>query len=127
MGDKIKFELVSPERKIASGEADSILVPGFEGDFTVLSNHAAYLSSLRAGILTIFDSGKTTEYFVQNGFAEVSDQGLIILAEKALEKSEMNIESIKKEISLLEKKIEEAEGGTKDKIQKQIADFKSLL
>ncbi len=127
MVDKIKFELVSPEKKIASGEADSILVPGFEGDFTVLASHAAYLSSLRAGILRIFSSGETTEYFVQSGFAEVSDQGLIILAEKALKKSELNIDSIKEEISLLEKKIMEAEGSIKDKIQKQVSDLRSLV
>ena len=127
MVDKIKFELVSPERKVAFGEADSVLVPGFEGDFTVLANHAAYLSSLRAGIVAIFSSGETTEYFVQNGFAEISDQGLIILAEKALKKSEINIESIKDEISSLEKKIEKAEGTIKDKMQKQVSDFKSLL
>ena len=127
MVDKIKFELVSPEKKIASGEADSILVPGFEGDFTVLASHAAYLSSLRAGILRIFSSGETTEYFVQSGFAEVSDQGLIVLAEKALKKSELNIDSIKEEISLLEKKIMEAEGSIKDKIQKQVSDLTSLV
>ena len=127
MVDKINFEIVSPEKKIASGEADSILVPGFEGDFTVLAKHAPCLSSLRAGILTIFASGTKTEYFVQSGFAEVSDQGLIILAEKALEKSEMNTETIKGEISSLEKKMEEAEGSTKDKMQKQVSDFKSLL
>ena len=127
MVDKIKFELVSPEKKIASGEADSILVPGFEGDFTVLVSHAAYLSSLRAGILRIFSSGEATEYFVQSGFAEVSDQGLIILAEKALKKSEMNIESIKEEISLLENKTMDVEGSTKDKIQKQVSDLRSLL
>ena len=127
MVNKIKFELVSPEKKIASGEADSVLVPGFEGDFTVLASHAAYLSSLRAGMLRIFSSEKTTEYFVQNGFAEVSDQGLIILAEKALEKAEMNIESIKHEITLLEKKAMEVEGSIKDKIQKQASDLRSLI
>ena len=127
MVNKIKFELVSPEKKIASGEADSVLVPGFEGDFTVLASHAAYLSSLRAGMLRIFSSEKTTEYFVQNGFAEVSDQGLIILAEKALEKSEMNIESIEDEITLLEKKAMEVEGSIKDKIQKQASDLRSLI
>ena len=54
MVELLKYEIVSPEKKVASGEAESILVPGYEGDFTVLSNHAAYLSTLRHGILKIF-------------------------------------------------------------------------
>ena len=56
MVELLKYEIVSPEEKVASGEAEPILVPGYEGDFTVLSNHAAYLSTLRPGILKIFSA-----------------------------------------------------------------------
>ena len=127
MSDTIKYELVCPESKVESGEADSVLVPGYEGDFTVLVNHAAYLSTLRPGMLKIFSSGNEIEYFVDSGFAEVSDQGLVVLAEKAIKKSDLDKGTINIMISELEEKMEKNEGNDKDKILKQLSDFKSLV
>ena len=127
MSDTIKYELVCPESKVESGEADSVLVPGYEGDFTVLVNHAAYLSTLRPGMLRIFSSGNEIEYFVDSGFAEVSDQGLVVLAEKAIKKSDLDKGTINIMISELEEKMEKNEGNDKDKILKQLSDFKSLI
>ena len=127
MSSTIKYELVCPESKVESGEADSVLVPGYEGDFTVLVNHAAYLSTLRPGMLKIFSSGNEIEYFVDSGFAEVSDQGLVVLAEKAIKKSDLDKGTINIMISELEEKIEKNEGDDKDKILKQLSDFKSLI
>ena len=127
MSNAIKYELVCPESKVESGEADSVLVPGYEGDFTVLVNHAAYLSTLRPGMLKIFSSGNEIEYFVDSGFAEVSDQGLVVLAEKAIKKSDLDKGTINIIISELEEKMEKNEGNDKDKILKQLSDFKSLI
>ena len=127
MSNTIKYELVCPESKVESGEADSVLVPGYEGDFTVLVNHAAYLSTLRPGMLKIFASGNEIEYFVDSGFAEVSDQGLVVLAEKAIKKSDLDKGTINIMISELEEKMEKNEGNDKDKILKQLSDFKSLI
>ena len=127
MANTIKYELVCPESKVESGEADSVLVPGYEGDFTVLVNHAAYLSTLRPGMLKIFSSGNEIEYFVDSGFAEVSDQGLVVLAEKAIKRSDLDKGTINIMISELEEKMEKNEGNDKDKILKQLSDFKSLI
>ena len=127
MSNTIKYELVCPEVMVESGEADSVLVPGYEGDFTVLVNHAAYLSTLRPGMLKIFSSGNEIEYFVDSGFAEVSDQGLVVLAEKAIKKSDLDKGTINIMISELEEKMEKNEGNDKDKILKQLSDFKSLI
>ena len=127
MSNTIKYELVCPESKVESGEADSVLVPGYEGDFTVLVNHAAYLSTLRPGMLKIFSSGNEIEYFVDSGFSEVSDQGLVVLAEKAIKKSDLDKGTINIMISELEEKMEKNEGNDKDKILKQLSDFKSLI
>tara|TARA_B100001758_G_C18263136_1_gene532177 strand:- start:37 stop:420 length:384 start_codon:yes stop_codon:yes gene_type:complete len=127
MSNTIKYELVCPESKVESGEADSVLVPGYEGDFTVLVNHAAYLSTLRPGMLKIFSSGNEIEYFVDSGFAEVSDQGLVVLAEKAIKRSDLDKGTINIMISELEEKMEKNEGNDKDKILKQLSDFKSLI
>ena len=127
MNGTIKYELVSPESKVASGEAESVLVPGYEGDFTVLSKHALYLSTLRPGILKVFSSEGEIEYFVDAGFAEVSDQGLVILAEKAIKKSDMEKGEIGIMISELEKSLDKTEGNDKDRIQKKLSDYRSLL
>ena len=127
MVELLKYEIVSPEEKVASGEAESILVPGYEGDFTVLSNHAAYLSTLRPGILKIFSATENSEYFVSSGFAEVSTEGLVVLAERALEKSSMSKEGIHSMISDLEAKIQVADGADKDRIEKKLAELKGLL
>ena len=127
MVELLKYEIVSPEEKVVSGEAESILVPGYEGDFTVLSNHAAYLSTLRPGILKIFSATENSEYFVSSGFAEVSTEGLVVLAERALEKSNMSKEEIDSMISDLEAKIQVADGGDKDRIEKKLSELKVLL
>ena len=53
MPDAFKFELVSPERLLVSGEVEQVLVPGAEGDMTVLAHHAPLLTTLRPGLLDI--------------------------------------------------------------------------
>jgi F-type H+-transporting ATPase subunit epsilon len=79
------FELVSPERLVRSGKVHMVVVPGTEGDFGVLAGHAPLMSSIRPGELAIYASaGSPPELLrVEGGFAEVSEKGLTILAEKA--------------------------------------------
>ena len=78
------FDLVSPERLLFSGEVDQVDVPGAEGDFGVLAEHAPFVSVLRPGILTIYNEAETRRVMVFGGFAEVSPSGLTILADQAL-------------------------------------------
>ncbi len=86
MADTFKFELVSPERLLVSGEVEQVLVPGSEGDFTMLAHHAPLLTSLRPGLLEIVSgAAERRRYFVRGGFAEVGPQGLTVLAETATE------------------------------------------
>ncbi|MDT9599805.1 ATP synthase F1 subunit epsilon [Sphingosinicella rhizophila] len=80
----LHFELVTPERLIRSEEVRMVVVPGTEGDFGVLAGHAPYMSTLRNGEIAIYrDSGEPERIPVEGGFAEVSEKGLTILAEKA--------------------------------------------
>jgi F-type H+-transporting ATPase subunit epsilon len=66
------FELVSPERLLFSGQVQQVVVPGTEGDFAVLKDHAPVMSTLRPGVAVITDdAGKTQRLFVRGGFAEV--------------------------------------------------------
>lgn len=84
MAEKVAFELVSPERVLASEEADMVVVPGAEGDFGVLPDHAPLVSLLRPGVIGIFEGDRLERsVFVEGGFAEVNPQGLIVLAEAA--------------------------------------------
>ena len=76
------FELVSPDKQMFSGQAESVLVPGSEGDFVVLKDHAPVMASLKPGVIAIEDAaGKHKRIFVRGGFADVSPAGLIVLAE----------------------------------------------
>lgn len=84
------FELVSPEKLVFSGEVEQVVLPGTEGDFSVLKNHAPVISALRPGLVTIKDEkGATTSLFVRGGFADVSSNGLIVLAERAIPVSDI--------------------------------------
>lgn len=84
-----KFELVSPEKLLVSGEAEQVVVPGSEGDFTVLPGHAPVLSTLRPGVIDVrLSGGKTQRLYVQGGFAEVDPASLTILAQSATDIAE---------------------------------------
>jgi F-type H+-transporting ATPase subunit epsilon len=91
MPDPFKFELVSPERLLVSGEVAEVLVPGSEGDMTVLAYHAPLLTTLRPGVLDIgFPGGEHQRYFIRGGFAEVGPSGLTVLAETAIDLRELD-------------------------------------
>lgn len=91
MPDAFKFELVSPERLLVSGEVEQVLVPGAEGDMTVLAYHAPLLTTLRPGLLDIgFPGGEHRRYFIRGGFAEVGPAGLTVLAETAIDLVELD-------------------------------------
>lgn len=84
MADKIRFELVSPERVLYSAEADMVIVPGAEGDFGVLAGHQPVISLLRPGSVDIYDGDKITDrVFVIGGFVEFSADHLTILVGQA--------------------------------------------
>ncbi|MEO1309496.1 MAG: F0F1 ATP synthase subunit epsilon [Pseudomonadota bacterium] len=89
MADKLHFSLVSPERELMSREVDQVVVPGTDGRFGVLANHAPFMSTLTAGLLSVMDGGKEEKVFVRGGFADVTPAGLTVLAEEATPVSEL--------------------------------------
>jgi F-type H+-transporting ATPase subunit epsilon len=82
---KLHFSLVAPERQLFSGEVDQVDAPGAEGDFGVLAGHAPFMTTLREGTVTITDGTTTRAFTIQGGFADVTGEGLTILAEHAVE------------------------------------------
>ena len=83
----LHFELVTPERLLRSEEVAMVVVPGSEGDFGVLAGHAPFMTGLREGQVTILDGGSSRVFDIHGGFADVTPQGLTILAEHAVEAS----------------------------------------
>jgi F-type H+-transporting ATPase subunit epsilon len=85
LAEKLHFSLVSPERELFSGEVDQVDASGTEGDFGVFPGHAPFMTALKAGFVTVHDEGQLLRFEVQGGFADVTPQGLTILAEHARE------------------------------------------
>ena len=85
MADQVEFELVSPERLLLSRAVEMVVVPGSEGDFGVLPGHAPLISTIRPGVIAVFNAGAVTDrIFVAGGFAEVTPERCTVLAEEAL-------------------------------------------
>ena len=83
-----KFDLVSPERRLAQMDATEVQIPGADGDMTAMADHAPTITTLRPGILSVTHAGGTEDYVVSGGFAEISANGVSVLAEQAFPKSE---------------------------------------
>jgi F-type H+-transporting ATPase subunit epsilon len=122
MAEKFKFELVSPEKLLVSDQVEQVLVPGSEGEMTVLFGHAPVLTTLRPGLLDIvFGGGKEARYFVHGGFAEASPAGLTVLAETAVDLEKMHAGILDQAIKNAEEDLADAdEEGSRDRAQTQL-------
>ncbi len=89
MADTMQFDLVSPERRLASMQVTAVQIPGADGDMTAMPDHAPTITTLRPGVLRVVGPDGTTEYVVTGGFAEISEQGVSVLAERAVPKGDM--------------------------------------
>lgn len=101
MAEMMQFDLVSPERSLASLEASEVQIPGADGDFTAMALHAPVITTLRPGVLTVVTTSGSEQYLVTGGFAEVGAAGTSVLAERAYAKADVTPE-------LLEELIQEA-------------------
>jgi F-type H+-transporting ATPase subunit epsilon len=90
MTDTVQFELVSPAKLLLSEDVEMVVVPGGEGDFGVLPGHTPMLTTVRPGIIDIYENDKITKrIFVEGGFAEVSETRCAVLAEEAIALDEL--------------------------------------
>jgi F-type H+-transporting ATPase subunit epsilon len=102
MASTMKFELVSPERVLLSGDAEQVLIPGAEGDMGILPGHAPVVSTLRPGILEIALTSSKSRIFVKSGFAEVSPDRVTVLADRAFDMADMDQARIASELEAAE-------------------------
>lgn len=80
----VQFDLVSPERRLASVQASEVQIPGADGDLTAMEGHAPTITTLRPGILRAVSADGTKSYVVTGGFAEINASGVTVLAERAV-------------------------------------------
>jgi F-type H+-transporting ATPase subunit epsilon len=84
MADTFQFELVSPERLLVSEKVESVVIPGAEGEMTVMANHAPVMTTVKPGVVTVkAASGAEERYVVFGGFADILPSGCTLLAESA--------------------------------------------
>ncbi len=82
----MKIEIITPDKKIYSGEVRSVRVPGRKGSFQVLKDHAPIISTLEAGIVIIADEeGKEVKFEITGGVVEVKKNRIILLADSVKE------------------------------------------
>jgi F-type H+-transporting ATPase subunit epsilon len=122
MPDAFKFELVSPERLLVSDKVEQVLVPGAEGDMTVLAHHAPVLTTLRPGVLDIgMPGGEHRRYFIRGGFAEIGPAGLTVLAETAIDLVELDAGQLAQAVQDAEEDVADAaEGAVRDRDQTRL-------
>ena len=123
----MQFDLVSPERKLASTKATEVEIPGAEGDFTAMVDHSPVLTILRPGVLRVKTESDITEYVVTGGFVEVSPTATSVLAEQAVPMAEVSADMINGLIADAEAAAINVTGSDLDLANKRIADTKILL
>ncbi len=128
MAETFTFELVSPERLLISEDVESVVVPGSEGDFQVLANHAPVLSTLRAGLLdVVLPDGKERRIFVRGGFAEAGPESLTVLAQTAIDSADLDKAALAQEIQNAEEDVADAKDDqTRDKAQDKLDQLKLI-
>ena len=109
MAGTFQFELVTPERLLLAGEAEQVVIPGVEGDFSVLAGHAPVISTLRPGILEITMTDAKRRVFVKKGVAEADPERLTVLAQTAVDVDDFDSGRISDELKAAEAELAEAQ------------------
>src|SRR5271165_3089095 len=121
------FELVAPDKVLFSGPAQAVVVPGYEGDFQVLADHAPTMAAVRPGVVGIDDAqGKHRRVFVRGGFADVHPLGLTILAETAIPFEDLSAAHLDQEIKNAEEDLADAAEDQKRQAQEKLDRLREL-
>jgi len=126
----INLEIVSPDRKVYSGQVKSVSAPGIEGGFQVLSNHAPFVTTLGIGKVKIEETGgDNLVYAISGGIFEVSKNKATILAESIESQEEIDEDKVKAALSRAEEllKNEEITKDDKDKAKQDMEENKNKL
>ena len=127
MADTMQFDLVSPERRLASLEVTAVQIPGADGDMTAMPNHASVITTLRPGILRVEAASGQQEYVVTGGFAELGEN-LSVLAERAVAKADLDKSGYDTMLAEAKSTLEtaKANGGAVDDMAQTVADLEAI-
>lgn len=126
MADTMQFDLVSPERKLASVQAREVRIPGADGDLTAMPGHAPTITTLRPGILTVVSAEGAADYAVTGGFAEISPEGVTVLAERGVPKAELTAAIHAEMMAEAKKAVAVAHPTVADAAAKMLSDMEAL-
>ncbi len=126
MAEPFRFELVSPERSLASLEAEVVDLPGVEGDMAAMRDHAALITTLKPGLVKVKSDRGTTEFFVSGGFVDIAAERTIVLAEHAYPRHEVTSQIAEELAAKMEAEIEASEGSRRDIAETRMAGFRSI-
>ncbi|MBN8292409.1 F0F1 ATP synthase subunit epsilon [Rhodobacter sp. NTK016B] len=126
MADTMQFDLVSPERKLMSAQASEVRIPGADGDMTAMPGHSATITTLRPGVLAVTADGQTTEFAVTGGFAEITPEGISVLAERSLPKGEVTQSVMDEWVAEAHKAHQEAHHTVVDDAAKLLSDMVAM-
>jgi len=132
MADTMQFDLVSPERLLASVEAKEVQFPGAEGDMTAMPDHTPLITTLRPGIVKVNGKDGEKEYVVTGGFAEINGESISVLAERAIPRDDITQEQFQEMVDEANAKLKKAqdayenEPGPVDEAAKLLADMVAI-
>lgn len=127
MADTMQFDLVSPERSLASLQVTAVQIPGADGELTAMPGHAAVLTSLRPGVVKVQSPEGDQNFVVTRGFAEISAESITLIAEHAHRGAEVSKADLVDVLSSARKAAEGASSEEKDAAEKFVADLVQLL
>ena len=103
MAGRVAFELVTPERLLVSEPVEMVVVPGTEGNFGVLPGHAPLISTIRPGMIEIYEGQTVTRrIFVVSGIAEVTPERCTVLADEAISPDTLDRSAIEADLRIVE-------------------------
>jgi len=125
MADMVTMDLVSPEKLLLSADYEMVVVPGAEGDFAVMAGHTPITSSLRPGVISIYEGDTEKDrIFVNGGFVQVADDKITVLAEEAIHVVDLNRSDLEQHIQDVAEDIEDA---TDDEVKRKAQENKDHL
>lgn len=132
MAETLQFDLVSPERRLASLEASTVQLPASQGDMTAMPDHSPLITTLRPGILRVTSKEGEQEYVVTGGFAEINTTSISVLAEQAVPRAELTQDAFKEMVDAATDRLSKAqktfvnEPGPVDDAAKLLADMVAI-
>ena len=125
MADMVTMDLVSPEKLLLSDAYEMVVIPGAEGDFAIMAGHTPITSTLRPGVISIYEGDvEKDRIFVNGGFAQVSDDKITVLAEEAIHVVDLDRSDLEQRVQNAAEDIEDAKD---DEVKRKAQENKDHL